>query len=249
MCLVLLAVNQHKDYPLIIAANRDEFYPRPSKSMHWWPSDTPLLAGKDLQEGGTWLGLTESGRFATVTNYREMPITVGRYSRGKLALEWLHQDIAAEHFHQQLPLADYAGFNLLFGNIKQQNLYHLSNRSKDLQAIHSGFYGLSNALLDSPWPKITSAKPIMAQLVQRSFHAEDWFALLADRNQADDSILPNTGVDSAVERLLSSRFIQSEAYGTRCSTIICVDKQHKVQVYERSFDQLGQVSQNLHFHF
>lgn len=247
MCLVLLAINQHKDYPLIIAANRDEFYQRPSQSMHWWPKATPLLAGKDLQAGGTWLGLANDGRFATVTNYREMSKEQGRYSRGELALQWLEQEQSAEAFSEQLPLTDYAGFNLLFGNIKQQRLYHISNRTEQLHAINSGLYGLSNALFDSPWPKVTSAKPIMAQLVQQPFHAEDWFALMADRTQADDGALPDTGVDPATERLLSSRFIQSESYGTRCSTLICVDKQQNVKVYERSFDHLGNISGDLQF--
>lgn len=246
MCLVLLALQEHKDYPVIIAANRDEFYARPSQSMHWWP-DNHLLAGKDLQAGGTWLGLAKNGGFATVTNYREMSADVGRYSRGQLALQWLQHDSDALSFSQALPLADYAGFNLLFGNIQQQRLYHISNRSNGLQAITCGFYGLSNALLDSPWPKVTSAKPIMAQLTKKPFQVDDWFALLADKTTADAHLLPDTGVDAAIEHLLSSRFIQSADYGTRCSTIICLDTEHNIHVYERSFDPLGQVSGNLYF--
>lgn len=238
MCLILLAVEQHPDYPLIIAANRDERYQRPTKPMHWW-NNVPILAGKDLDAGGTWLGISKTGRFAAVTNYREVNPKQSRLSRGHLPHAWLSTELTAEQFIAQINPADYAGFNLLIGDIKTAKLCHFSNRDTEISALSQGLHGLSNALLNSPWPKIQQAIPKMQQLCQQDVVVEDWLQLLANRQAARDELLPNTGVGIEAERLLSPRFIQGTDYGTRCSTIITAHRSGKVNVLERSFDAKG----------
>lgn len=246
MCLVFIAKNQHKDYPLIIAANRDEFYQRESLAMHPWQSPA-ILAGKDCLAGGTWLGLTAQGRFAIITNYREVPATLGKISRGQLVTDFLQAKNSADDFYQQLHGENYAGFNLVIGDLYQQDLWHFSNRHHDITAINDGVHGLSNALLNTPWPKVMDAKPVIHALCQQTFSAEHWFALLADRQQASDARLPQTGIERATERLLSSRFIHSQTYGTRCSTLITVNHQQQIHIIERSFDAHAAISGEQHF--
>lgn len=241
MCLAFFAIEQHPDYPIIIAANRDEFYARPTKAMHWW-AEPHILAGKDLQAGGTWLALDRRANFAMVTNYREPQATVGKLSRGELALSFLTQQQTPQQFYQQVKPRHYAGFNLVYGNLLNAKLFHSSNRSSLSTPLEAGLHGLSNALLNTPWPKVSSGKEQMKQLCQQDFKVENWFELLADRQKADDSLLPQTGIDTKTEKLLSSRFIQSDNYGTRCSTIITVDTSRRIQVFERSFDNQGQQS-------
>lgn len=238
MCLAFFAVQQHKDYPLIIATNRDEFHSRPSLAMHWW-ENSQLLAGKDEQAGGTWLAIDRQANFAMVTNYREVPLSVGEKSRGNLTLAFLSEPDSSEHFFQKLNGDLYAGFNLVAGNLREQCLSHFSNRSTAITPLKNGLHGLSNALLNTPWPKVESGKAIMQELCQHDFDIEKWFDLLADQQQAADEQLPQTGIDLDLERLLSSRFIKSKDYGTRCSTIIAVDKLGGIRIVERSFDNLG----------
>lgn len=241
MCLAYFAIQQHKDYPLIIATNRDEFYARPSHAMHWWEKPE-LLAGKDEQAGGTWLAIDRQANFAMVTNYREIAISVGEKSRGNLALEFLSKPCSNEQFTHQLDSSLYAGFNLVVGNLREQRLSHISNRSSAITHLQTGLHGLSNALLNTPWPKVESGKAAMQELCLQDFDIERWFALLADQQQAPDKQLPQTGIDIELERLLSSRFIKSKDYGTRCSTIITVDNFGNTQVFERSFNSLGQTT-------
>lgn len=235
MCLVFVALQQHPDYPVIIAANRDEFYRRPTQAMHWW-SQPAVLAGKDCEAGGTWLALDRNGRFAVVTNYREVPTVVAPNSRGYLPLAWLQDDQSANHFAQSVQSQTYAGFNVLFGNLFDAQLFHISNRTTQLTELNGGIHGLSNALLNTPWPKVSHAKPLIAALCQQAFDIEAWFALLVDKQPALDTDLPRTGVPIESERLLSSRFIRSDDYGTRCSTVIAADTQRNIDVWERSFD-------------
>lgn len=239
MCLAFIALDQHPEYPLIIASNRDEFYARPSEAMHWWQPEN-LLAGKDQQAGGTWLALNKQANFAMVTNYREQPTVVGETSRGSLAIDFLSSQQTAEHFIATLKPERYSGFNLVLGNLVEKKLFHFSNRKPVLTAIEPGYHGLSNALLNTPWPKVESGKAMMKTLCQQRFNQTDWFNLLADRQLAVESLLPSTGLDIDTERMLSSRFIQSDDYGTRCSTVITVDHKGVIQITERNFNSKGQ---------
>lgn len=238
MCLAFFAIEQHPDFSVIIAANRDEFYARPTKAMHWW-NKPYILAGQDLQAGGTWLALDKQANFAMVTNFREPQAAAGKLSRGELALNFLAQQQTPQQFFQQVETHYYAGFNMVCGSLLSANLFHFSNRISHSTPLEAGLHGLSNALLNTPWPKVNSGKEQMKQLCQQAFHVDDWFELLANRQKAEDALLPQTGIDIETEKLLSSRFIQSETYGTRCSTIIAVDTLGKAHVFERSFDQQG----------
>lgn len=238
MCLAFYALKQHPDFPVIIAANRDEFYARPTQNMHWWDSPS-LLAGKDLRAGGTWLGLNQLGQFAMVTNVREQPLQAGELSRGHLITDFFLTSNNYFDFFQSIEAKRYAGFNLVVGDLHQAELFYYSNRHNEVIQLERGLHGLSNAALNTAWPKVSSGKQLMHELCQKNFVIEDWFALLGDKTPAQDHELPDTGVGHQLEHLLSSRFIQSEEYGTRCSTIITVDNNNMISIYERSFDELG----------
>ena len=240
MCLILFALQQHPDYPLIVAANRDEFYQRPTQAAHFWPEAPALFAGKDLQAGGTWMGVTKGGRFAAVTNYRETAAPPEHaISRGELCKNFLLADINAENYLDQLDQSKnhYAGFNLLVGD--SSALYYYSNRQGVIQAITPGVHGLSNNLLNTPWPKVESGKTILTSMIATPSEPEQLLSLLLDKQIADDAALPNTGVDLDTERLLSSRFIHSEHYGTRSSAVLRIDHSGRIDWTEQCFDQLG----------
>lgn len=237
MCLIIVALQQHPQFPLIVAANRDEFLARPTRPATFWPENPDLLAGRDLQGGGTWLGMSRSGRFAAVTNVREKDRPMhGRRSRGWLTSEFLANgtDAAAfAHEAQQLG-GEFAGFNLLLGDGRE--LWYLSNRGATPRPLLPGLYGLSNHLLDTPWPKVAGAKKQLATLLAEDrLTVDNLFTLLADTALAPDDQLPETGVSHEWERLLSARFIQAPDYGTRCSTAVLVDRSGQVCFRERSF--------------
>jgi uncharacterized protein with NRDE domain len=241
MCLILIACQVHPRYPLILAANRDEFYQRPTAAAAFWPDAPQILAGRDLVRQGTWLGITRSGRFAALTNYRD-PHAARRNapSRGELVSEFLRSEIRAEDYLERLRAETpaYNGYNLLFGN--QDGLYCYSNKSGEAVRLAPGFHGLSNHLLDTPWPKVVRGKETLAKVVGNSdFFREDLFAILADRTPAADELLPDTGVGLARERMLSSIFITSERYGTRSSTVLLIDANRQVSFSERSFNGGG----------
>lgn len=227
MCLILIALQQHPRYPLVIAANRDEYFDRPAAPAHFWPEAPQLLAGRDLKAGGTWLGITRQGRIAAVTNVREP----GRHrpdalSRGELTSQFLLGHARAADYLQQLQARaeHYNGFNLICGDLQQ--LYHYSNRSGAPTALRPGLHGISNHLLDTPWPKVTGGKTALARvLAQPEFTLDELLALLNQRDPAPDDQLPDTGVGLLVERALSSRFIHAPAmnYGTRVSTALRID--------------------------
>ena len=251
MCLIFIAHRQHPDYPLIIAANRDEFYDRPSEVMHFQQQGN-LLAGKDLKAGGTWLGLNRKGRFAAVTNYREaQPEQAPELSRGHIPMGFLHSNLPAEDYAEQLrqDQHQYAGFNLVFGSLKPPfSLYHLSNRSTTVSPLKDGLFGLSNALLDSHWPKIDQARPRIRALLQKPPEPEDWFFMLADRNMASIPELPDTGIGQQKEQLMSPRFIHTYSYGTRSSTVLFISHDHQAYVYERSYNRDAEPESTQRFH-
>ena len=242
MCLVLLAAGSHPEYPLIVAANRDEFYDRPTAPSDFWVDAPSVLAGRDLQAGGTWLGIDRRGRFAAVTNYRqghrEAPAP---RSRGQLVSDFLTSDTPAVEFIRRATAESdlYAGFNLIVG--RAGDLHYFSNREQRPRPLSAGVYGLSNHLLDTDWPKVTSAKRRLGGLLSRSGASlvEGLLELLSDRAHPADELLPSTGVGLELERLLSSAFIASPQYGTRCSTVLLVGRRNDVLFVERSFGPGG----------
>lgn len=254
MCLIFIAYQQRSDCPLLLAANRDEFHRRPTARAGFWPQAPQLLAGRDLEGGGSWLGLSRRGRFAAITNYRNLAEVSGigadKRSRGLLVSDFLTGTLPPEDFLAglaQQPEA-YRGFNLLLGD--GDGLHYYSNRGGPPRRLAPGLYGLSNHLLDTPWPKVAEGKRALARLLAGGLPTEeDLFALLADRTQAPDALLPDTGLSREWERLLSSRFIQSPDYGTRASTLLLFDPRGGARFIERSFgpegDPLGEVRQEV----
>jgi uncharacterized protein with NRDE domain len=242
MCLVLIALNSHPDYSLIVAANRDEFYDRPTAPAAFWADAPAVLAGRDLKAGGTWLGIDRRGRFAAVTNYRqgqrELPAP---RSRGLLVSEFLTMDTSARgHIERaERDASLYNGFNLIASDAG--GLFYYSNREDRVRTLVPGVYGLSNHLLDTPWPKVASTKTAFHELLNggASDPAADLFALLSDRNQPADDLLPSTGVGPDWERLLSSAFIASDGYGTRSSTVVLAGHDAGINFIERSFGPRG----------
>ena len=247
MCLIFLVKNAHPEHPLILAANRDEFYQRPTAAMHWWPGQD-ILAGRDLEAGGSWLALNRRGQLAAVTNFRELPRQPGQTSRGQIPVAFVQDALDGEDFLSRLLQHDsYAGVNIIAGSLVDNDWYYASNRSPGILPIGDGIHGLSNGLLNSRWPKICNARPVIEQLLQQAFTPELWFALLADTTRPDDRQLPDTGVGLDTERLLSSRFIAGDRYGTRSSTLVVTDRQGRVNVFERCFDAQANITGTGHF--
>jgi len=242
MCLVLIALDSHPDYSLIVAANRDEFYDRPSSVAAFWADHPRILGGRDLEAGGTWLGVDRGGRFAAVTNFRqgEREPPAPR-SRGLLVSDYLATDVAARaHIERaERDAAQYNGFNLIAGDTRE--LLYFSNREGWTRSLGAGIYGLSNHMLDTPWPKVTSSKNALQALLTAGGTelVPNLFALLYDRRQVPDQSLPRTGIGLAWERLLSSAFIASSEYGTRSSTVVLVGRDGGVVFVERTFGPNG----------
>jgi uncharacterized protein with NRDE domain len=242
MCLVLIALDSHPEYSLIVAANRDEFYDRPTAPAGFWGEAPSVLAGRDLKAGGTWLGVDRRGRLAAVTNYRQGEReSAAPRSRGLLVSEFLMGDGGVADYMERVQLeADrYNGFNLIAGD--SGGLFYFSNREGQRRSLSRGVYGLSNHLLDTPWPKVAWAKSVLGKLLSRSDPelTEGLFALLSDRTRPHDGLLPSTGVSREWERLLSSAFIVSNDYGTRSSTVVLIDRAGQISFIERSFGPGG----------
>lgn len=237
MCLIFVAYQINDRFPLAIAANRDEFYQRPARAAGFWPEHPDVLAGRDLQAGGTWLGITRRGRFAAITNYRD-PASVRSHAvtRGKLVSRFLTGTEAPLTYLRTVAGEGrrYNGFNLLVGD--SQGLGYYSNLTAGPQFLGPGLYGLSNHLLDTPWPKVERGKRGMrAWLAHPDPRAESLLEMLADTTQPDDASLPDTGVGLEWERVLGSAFITSPEYGTRSSTVVLVDREGYVRFVERAF--------------
>ncbi len=240
MCLIFAAVEAHPNYQIVIAANRDEFYERPTAPASFWPDAPQLLAGRDLRAGGTWLGITRTGRLAALTNYREnmKSIRADAPSRGKLVSDFLLCSESPAAYLERLSqdAHRYNGFSILAG--QEAEFYFYSNRGKEIQKLSPGIHGLSNHLLDTPWPKVENGKQVLNRLLAKEeLSVEDLFQFLLDRTVATDESLPNTGIDLELERTLSPIFIASPNYGTRSSTVILLDRYGNVTFMERSFDK------------
>jgi len=238
MCLIFIALRQHPKYKLVVAANRDEFYARPTAPAAFWTDKPQILAGRDLVAGGTWLGMSRTGRIAMVTNFRDPnKIRPDAPSRGALVTDFLLNSGDAEHHLKQVETQAhlYNGFSLIAGTVDQ--LWYLSNYATDLIALDTGLFGLSNHLLETPWPKVEKGKRrLRALLKSPDLSVDDLYEVLSDRSVSPDEDLPDTGVGQDWERLLSAAFIESPTYGTRSSTVILVDDRGRVSFNERVFD-------------
>lgn len=237
MCLILFAVDAHPRYRLIAAANRDEFYARPTSAAAFWDDAPHVLAGRDLREGGTWMGVTRGGRFAAVTNVREPEMyRVGAPSRGHLVGDFLKGAMTAAEYAADLArtAAEFNGFNLLLGD--SSSLVWTSNRAPEPVTLAPGVYGVSNALLDTPWPKVVRGKEDVRRALDGAEEEVEsrLFASLALRDPAPDTQLPATGVGAERERALSSAFIATPEYGTRASTVLLIDQGGEVSFTERT---------------
>jgi len=240
MCLILIAWQGHAKHRCVIAANRDELHSRPTAAAHWWPSQPPILAGRDLSAGGTWLGMTRTGRFAALTNYRgTTERRTDAPSRGALVTSIL---TSADGIFQTLEYlrgvsADYNGFNLLFSDGERLAVYEsMRGAGRELEP---GIYGLSNDLLDTPWPKVQTAKSRLALALSNLETTDPVLALLRDDSIAPDDQLPRTGISLEWERLLSSAFVRAPDYGTRCSTVVRIDERRRACFDEWSWDATG----------
>ncbi len=238
MCLVLLAYKIHRDYPLIIAANRDEYYERHSVSAKFWEEYPNLLAGRDLQGGGTWLGITRNGKFAALTNYRDPKLfNVSSPSRGKIILNYLAGNIDVKSYLRELDCtrSSYNPFNLIAG--RMDSLHYYSNINGTIEELKPGIHGLCNHFLNTPWPKVTKAKQGMKRILDTNHDVEidSLLELMSDTVQADTNNLPDTGIGLQLEKMLSSICIKIDGYGTKATTIIRVRKDNEIVFFEQSF--------------
>ena len=234
MCLILVAWLAHPDYPLVVAANRDEFYARPTVAAARWADAPHVIAGRDLEAGGTWLGVTDSGRFAAVTNVREPAKPKGSQSRGGLTRDFLTGTRVARDCAARCTDDAFSGFNLLVAD--GETLCYRSNRDGPARELPPGIYGVSNHLLDTPWPKLATAKARFAQALRHLPDEQPFFDLLADDEIVPDEHLPATGVSLEWERRLSAVFVRSPDYGTRASTLLLRSGAGCGVLVERSFD-------------
>ncbi len=235
MCLILFAYEVDRDYRLILGANRDEFYERPTAPLAWWEDAPSTLAGRDLRGGGTWMGITKTGRWAGITNFRDPAgLKPNAPSRGALVTDFLcgreSPESYLERLHQRADL--YNGFNLIVGD--HTGLFYYSNYQHLIHRLPPGVYGLSNRFINSPWPKVERGKTGLTALIKEGRPDDaSIFTLLSDQWHPPDHLLPDTGVGMEWERILSPLFIKSEGYGTRSSSVILMDKSGRIQFSER----------------
>lgn len=237
MCLIFIALKHHPAYKLIVAANRDEFYNRRTAAAAYWPDHPDILGGRDLEAMGTWLAMTKTGRLAMVTNFRDLRnIKAQAPSRGKLVTDFLLDDVSGEDYLRKVqPHAkEFNGFSLIAGTV--DSLAYLSNYANGLIPLRSGLFGLSNHLLETPWPKVEKGKREIQTLFDTGrLDQHELFRVLSDETISADNKLPDTGVGLERERSLSAAFIKSPGYGTRSSTVILVDNNNHVEFHERVF--------------
>ncbi|WP_436373614.1 NRDE family protein [Cytobacillus sp. BC1816] len=227
MCLILFGYKVHPAYKLVVAANRDEFYGRPTAPAYFWDDYPAILAGRDLSKMGTWMGVTKNGRFAALTNYRNPnEVTDGKRSRGDLVADFLKgstspadfMKVASEH------RSSYPGYNLLAGN--SEELFYYSNVEDRIEQLQPGVYGVSNHVLNTGWRKVKKGKEGLSKIMDHASGeiTEALFTLLQNADPVPDDMLPKTGVSLEWERILSPLFIKSEGYGTRSSTVMLMSE-------------------------
>ncbi|MCB1671243.1 MAG: NRDE family protein [Gammaproteobacteria bacterium] len=265
MCLIIIAFRSSPRLPLVVAANRDEVHSRPTRPARFWASEPPrpgLLAGQDLTQGGTWLGITRTGRFAAVTNFRSPGAGSGVRSRGFLIRDFLLGEVPASDYLNSVRenLDEYGGFNLLVGDTRE--LLYLNGVDAEIQVLQPGFYGLSNAALDSDWPKVQRGRQALQELLAGTTKTDQGHAgaglttdaltrLMLNRNPAPDHLLPQTGIPLTLERSLSSSFIVNPQrdYGTRCTTALIIDNSGSVRFSEQSYGADAEITTRRYFHF
>ncbi|MFD2704500.1 NRDE family protein [Salibacterium lacus] len=249
MCLIGIGYRVHPDYPLIVAANRDEFFDRPAAPLHSWP-DSPIMAGKDLQQGGTWMGVTKSGRFAAVTNVRDPGETKAPKSRGEMVKNFLETD-HPDHFFESLQQNrhQYGGYNIVGGS--PAGVCYATNQTPDKKTdLSPGIHGLSNAFLNTPWPKVEKIKSDFSRLLKTSgssLGTEDFFKVLSNSDEADAGQLPDTGVGDTLEKKLSPLFIKMEGYGTRSQTVFMLSKKGDAVLEEKTYLEDAEISEHTRF--
>lgn len=238
MCLIHFNYNEHPIYQFILVANRDEFYSRPTKPADFWEDEPHILAGRDLLQMGTWLGVSKNGRFAAITNFRAPTLPERPFSRGEIVKKFLTNPIQPNQFINQLENErdSYGGYNVIIfdGNV----LLHYNNILDEKHEISPGTHSISNYSLNTPWPKVVKGKALLSKYVKnhpRKIQIDELFQIVMDREIAPDDQLPNTGVGLEMERKLSPSFIQLPHYGTRCSTVLLVDYDQNVTFVERTF--------------
>jgi len=239
VCLVVLAIGQSSQYPLILAGNRDEFHGRPTQKADWWADRPDVVGGRDLQAGGTWLALHRNGRFATVTNYRDAePVSSKFRSRGHLVTEFLESKLSALDHLNTIDGDNYAGFNLIVGD--SNNVAYRSNRGAEARELPAGVYGLSNALLDGPWDKVKRSKRGLSALLDRNAVNETTILrLLDDRAPGPIGEVDSTSLSFAVAHAISAPFIVTPDYGTRSSTVVFANNEGQWRITERRFNADG----------
>lgn len=249
MCLLLIGHRIHPRLPLIVAGNRDEFHNRPAQAANWWPDKPDILGGRDLQAGGTWLAIGRNGRFATVTNFRDAEKPSGKLlSRGTLISDFLDSDLGPEKYLRDIDGDRYAGFNLLVADDRQ--LGYLSNRGGGLRMLPGGVYGVANATLDTPWPKVERSKAALESLLRSdSVNETTLMRVLGDRERANAVDIETTGLPFETAHALSAPFIVLPEYGTRCSTVVIRDSNSQVKFAERRFRADGSSSGSSEFAF
>lgn len=251
MCLIFLALKNHSKYKLVVAANRDEAYDRETAPAAFWEDHPQILAGRDLVAMGTWLGVTRAGRICMVTNFRDLKnIRTHAPSRGKLVTDFLLGKTSGEEYLRKVQLrADqYNGFSLIAGTV--DSLFYFTNYRDGVIQLNSGLFGLSNHLLETPWPKVEMGKLEMQRLLKKpEVRTEDFLPILSDEHTYADEKLPDTGVGVTLERALSAAFIKNHGYGTRSSTVILVDYNNVVSFHERVYDPVASKFSHYNFRF
>jgi uncharacterized protein with NRDE domain len=239
MCLILFSWKNHAKYKLVLAANRDEFYDRPTAAAHYWNEHPGILAGKDLQAGGTWMGWEKSGRLAAVTNYRDpQSLDPKARSRGQLTLNYLLSADQPEKYLRKIKASGvhYNGFNLLVSD--RDSMFYYNNVNHQITEVTPGTYGLSNGFFQENWPKLKKGRDALQQVIDSDdIREEPLLDLLTDSQVANDELLPKTGVPLEWERALSPLFIQTEKYGTRCSTVILVEHSGHGVFVEKTYNK------------
>lgn len=250
MCLINFHFQDHPQYKLIVAANRDEFYARPTAQAHFWEDKPYMLAGRDMVQFGTWLGVTKQGRFAALTNFRSAEqVNKDKVSRGQIVNHYLEGNMQPQAFLQSLQEKQdhYEGFNVIVGS--PEELYYFSNRQSNVIEIVAGTHGLSNHLLNTPWPKVIKGKKNLREYVKNTKHVQvdALFNILSDTEQAHNN-LPDTGIEVELEKKLSPLFIEMPNYGTRSSSVLLIDKTDKLTFVERTYE-MGACSKEKRFTF
>lgn len=242
MCLVVLSLHQHDEYPLVLAANRDEFHARPTQDAQWWPDKPDIVGGRDLQAGGTWLAVHRNGRFATVTNFRDAQAPApDKRSRGELVTGFLESHLSPQEYLETIDENAYAGFNLIAGTMA--DVVYLSNREHGNRVLPPGIYGLSNALLDGPWDKVERSKRKLRGLLDsKAVNETSLLRLMNDRDRGPVDEVEKGRLDFDTAHAITAPFIIQPVYGTRCTTVLLADKDDNWRFIERRFDSGGKAT-------